>query len=106
MNRSETTRYMLKIRVQPTQPQVLQWNTDDFDATTMAPRHIFDPTYLPALDGNDVRSILMQLEPWYEFDTGRLELINRIHLWRYLIGDASADVDYWATRVENDPGRA
>ena len=42
----------------------------------------------------------MRSERWFEFDTGRLEMINRVKLWRYLLGDASADVDYWLTRLE------
>jgi hypothetical protein len=44
----------------------------------------------------------MQLEPWYEYDTGRLELINRLKLWRYLTGADQADVDYWLSRIENE----
>ena len=42
-------------------------------------------------------------EPWYEQDTGRLEILNRVRLWRYLLGDERADVDYWLTRIENEP---
>jgi len=45
---------------------------------------------------------LTRLEPWFELDTGRLEILNRIRLWRYLLGDESIDVDYWLTRLEND----
>ena len=47
---------------------------------------------------------LMALEPWFEADTGRLELINRLKLWRYITGDPKADVDYWLTRIENEWG--
>ena len=36
-------------------------------------------------------------------DTGRLEILNRVLLWRHLLGDEAADVDYWLTRVENEP---
>jgi hypothetical protein len=57
-------------------------------------------------DENDVQSILCSSEPWYEDDTQRLEFINRIQLWRYLLGDARADAHYWSTRVENEPSRA
>ena len=31
-----------------------------------------------------------------------LEYLNRIRLWRYLLGDDSFDADYWLTRVENE----
>jgi hypothetical protein len=43
----------------------------------------------------------MTPEPWFENDTGRLEFLGRIKLWRYLTGDATYDADYWLTRVEN-----
>ena len=46
----------------------------------------------------------MTPEPWFEQDTGRLEYINRIKLWRYISGDPEFDADYWMTRVENEAG--
>ena len=48
-------------------------------------------------------TILTRPEKWFENDTGRIEYINRIRLWRFLLGDDSFDADYWATRVENEP---
>ena len=45
----------------------------------------------------------MRPEKWFEADTGRLELLNRIRFWRYLLGENSVDVDYWLTRIENEP---
>ena len=103
VNRSSAMRYMLKIRLGPRVPQVRLWNTDDLSDETLAPRPIFDPTYAAALDPDDVRTILMTPEPWFELDTGRLEFIQRIRLLRALLGDESADVDYWLTRIENEP---
>jgi hypothetical protein len=50
-----------------------------------------------------VAAILMRSEPWFEQDTGRLELINRIKLWRYLTADDRYDADYWLTRLEHAP---
>ncbi|MCA6244210.1 MAG: hypothetical protein IM658_09795, partial [Phenylobacterium sp.] len=47
-----------------------------------------------------VEQILMTPEPWHENDTSRLELLNRVKLWRYLTGDPDYDADYWATRLE------
>jgi hypothetical protein len=47
-----------------------------------------------------VEQILMTPEPWHENDTGRLELLNRVKLWRYLTGDPDYDADSWATRLE------
>ena len=32
--------------------------------------------------------------PWYESATGRLEIMNRARLWRFLTGDETYDTDY------------
>jgi hypothetical protein len=103
VNRTDRTRFMLKLRLGPTVRQCRLWNTDDLDGATTAPRPIFDPHTLRDPDAEDVRNILMSREPWHEFDTGRLDLMQRIRFWRYLVGDESADVDYWWSRVENEP---
>ena len=50
-----------------------------------------------------MHTILTTPEPWFEADTGRLEFLNRIRLWRYLLGDERFDADYWLTRIENEP---
>ena len=47
----------------------------------------------------------MTPEPWFEQDTGRLEYVNRIKLWRHLSGDPHFDADWWMSRLEN-PARA
>ncbi|MEU0842145.1 phytanoyl-CoA dioxygenase family protein [Streptomyces sp. NPDC005962] len=86
-NDSGVPRYMFKIRFNPTVPQVRLWNTDDLG----------DPA---------VAEELRTRFPWYEQATGRLELHNRIRLWRALTGDPSFDLDHWMTRVTNRPGRA
>ncbi|MFI0820091.1 phytanoyl-CoA dioxygenase family protein [Streptomyces sp. NPDC021098] len=86
-NDSGAPRYMFKIRFNPTVPQVRLWNTDDLG----------DPA---------VAEELRTRFPWYEQATGRLELHNRIRLWRALTGDPSFDLDHWVTRVTNRPGRA
>jgi hypothetical protein len=101
VNHADRTRTMFKIRMNPSQPQVRRW-----DMTTMpeapAERPIFFvKSHLP----ETVESILMTPEPWFEQDTGRLEFLNRVKLWRHLSGDAHFDADYWATRLEN-PARA
>ena len=106
VNRTDTVRYMLKLRIAPSVAQVRHWNTDDLTEEAIGARPIFDPTYTASLDADDIRTILCRPEPWYELDTGRLEYINRIRLWRYLIGDERADIDYWVGRIENDPGSA
>jgi len=99
-NRSERLRYMFKMRLAPTRPQVRLWDTSDLD--TRAPqRPIFWTGGAPSPD--DVHGILTASEPWHEQDTGRLEHLNVIRFWRALTGDDSFDADYWLSRVENEP---
>jgi hypothetical protein len=86
-NDSDVRRYMFKIRFNPTVPQVRLWDTSDLD----------DPAVLAELG---------RRFPWYETATGRLEIYNRVRLWRALTGDTTFDIDYWMTRVSNRPGRA
>ncbi|WP_183107334.1 phytanoyl-CoA dioxygenase family protein [Streptomyces sp. 1114.5] len=86
-NDSDTTRYMYKIRFNPTVRQRLLWDTSD----------LHDPR---------VRSELDVVFPWYEAATGRLERYNRALLWRELTGDPGFDLDHWVTRVSNRPQEA
>jgi len=100
VNRSERLRYMFKIRLCPTEPQVRLWDTADLPATTAAQRPIFWTGGIR--DRDSVAAILTRPEPWFEQDTARLEYINRVRLWRYLTGDPGYDADYWVTRIENE----
>jgi hypothetical protein len=86
-NDSDTTRYMFKIRFNPTVRQQRLWDTSDLG----------DPRVAAELDA---------VFPWYEHATGRLERYNRILLWRALTGDAGFDLDHWVTRVSNRPTEA
>ncbi len=101
-NRSAQERYMLKIRLCPQERQTRLWDTGDLlpDHKQQRPTFWIDPKRVP----DPVQQILMQPEPWFELDTGRLELMNRVRFWRYLLGDDSFDTDYWLTRIENEPG--
>jgi hypothetical protein len=83
-NLTQTRRTMLKLRLNPGGPQRLLWNTADVGD--------------PAIPG-----ILGSPEPWHG-NEARLEVVNRIKLWRHLTGDARFDVDYWLTRLENQAG--
>lgn len=83
-NDSDIERYMYKIRFNPTVPQVRLWDTADLG----------DPEVARELDARF---------PWYEHATGRLEVYNRVKLWRALTGDDTFDIDYWMTRVSNRP---
>ena len=66
------------------------------------PQVIFDFSKMASPDLGDLQTILCHGEEWFEFDTGRLEFINRIRLWRYVSGDDHFDAHYWLSRLEND----
>ena len=98
-NQTDQVRYMFKIRLNPTVRQFRLWNTHDLDGST-EPKVIYgaaDP------DAESIATILGRPEPWHEAADGRLEIVSRIKLWRFLTGDESYDVHYWLTRVENMP---
>ena len=98
-NDSDRLRYMFKIRLCPTQRQTRLWDTRD-----LAERSESRPIFWNSnpVNPDTIESVLMTPEPWFEADTGRLEYINRIKLWRYLTGDERWDADYWMTRIENE----
>ena len=96
-NRSDKLRYMFKIRLCPTERQCRLWADADLGPSHFEQRPIFWRGV--GTDVDPVQAILVKSEPWFEADTGRLEYINRIRFWRYLLGDDSFDADYWATRV-------
>ena len=77
-NDSDRRRVMYKLRLNPTVRQLRLWNTDDID----------DP---------EVTATLLR-EPSWAGNDGRLEQVNRAHLWRYLTGDDEFDLDYYLTR--------
>ncbi len=83
-NITQSRRVMLKLRLNPGVPQRLLWNTSDLGDST-------------------IPGILGSPEPWHG-NEARLEVVNRIKLWRHLTGDARFDVDYWLTRLENQAG--
>ncbi|MFT5090802.1 MAG: hypothetical protein ACI906_000046 [Candidatus Latescibacterota bacterium] len=76
-------RYMFKLRLNPTVRQKLLWNTDD-------------------LQDDEIPSILSNNHRWYGNEV-RLEVVNRIKMWRFLTGDDTYDVSYWLSRLENMP---
>lgn len=99
-NRSDDPRFMFKIRLCPTERQERLWDTSDLTPEVEQQAPIF---WTGTHQKHPIHDILMKPEKWFEADTGRLEFINRIRFWRYLLGDESVDVDYWLTRVENEP---
>jgi len=98
VNRSDRTRAMFKIRMRASGSQKRQWAARHHPRAE-SQRPIFYLKRTPPQD--TVAAILMRPEPWFEQDTGRLEFLNRIKLWRYLTDDPTFDADYWMTRVEN-----
>ena len=99
-NKTDRVRYMFKVRLNPTVRQLRLWNTDDLDESTREHKVIFGGSDSTR---KDVQSILGKQEPWFEAADGRLEIVNRIKLWRFLSGDDNFDVHYWLTRLENMP---
>jgi hypothetical protein len=100
LNLSDSVRYMFKIRLCPTVRQQRLWDDSDLGNDHFEQRPIFWTDGRQPRD--PVQAILTKAEPWFEADTGRLEFLNRIRFWRYLLGDDSFDADYWLTRVENE----
>jgi hypothetical protein len=105
INRSDRLRYMFKIRLCPTERQQRLWDTRDLPPHDTSQRPIFwtGASAHPGNNAHDIAAILTRSEPWHEADTGRLEFVNRIRLWRHVTGDADFDADYWLTRLENEP---
>lgn len=101
VNLADEVRYMFKIRMHASGSQVRGWNLEDLPQRN-AQRAIFFRKSPP--EQGTVETILTTGEPWFEQDTGRLEYVNRIKLWRYLTGDATYDADYWLTRLETGAG--
>ena len=82
-NLTNQTRYMFKLRLNPTSRQLCLWDTADID----------DPS---------ISGILSRNHEWYGNEV-RLEIVNRIKFWRFLTGDDKFDVSYWLSRLENLP---
>lgn len=95
-NPSDTDRWMYKIRLNPSVSQVKRWDTQDFDRVQNdASDHTF------ALMRHDsVAQIFRTMQPWQKGHESRYEQMQRANLWRYLSDDASFDVDYYHTRIE------
>jgi len=98
-NPSDGERLMYKIRLNPTEPQVRQWDTSDLDEVHNGP----DDHLFARFRTDSVAGILRHREPWHGEADHRLELAARAQLWRYLTGDDRFDVDWYLTRTE---GRA
>lgn len=97
-NKTDRKRYMYKIRLNPRVRQLRLWNTDDLPANYNKPIFTRETNAI-----EDIQTILGRQEPWFEDAGGRLEVVNRVKMWRFLTGDNNFDVHYWLTRLENMP---
>ncbi len=100
-NQTDRIRYMFKIRLNPRVRQCRLWNTEDLDQQMNLKPVLSAPA--KERQPESLFTILGKLEPWYENADGRLELINRIRFWRFLTGNQEFDMNYWLTRLENQP---
>lgn len=100
-NDTDRVRYMYKIRLNPRVRQLRLWNTEDLEEQMSKDPFTNRGAWSP--DEENIYSILAAREPWYEYASGRLEIVNRIKFWRFLTGNESFDVQYWLTRLENMP---
>ncbi len=95
-------RWMHKIRLNPTVPQVRLWNTTDFDEVQNSPSdHVF-----ATMQSGSVAETFRTMHPWMSMADHRNEQQQRALLWRYLSGDSTFDVDYYLTRLEQRRARA
>lgn len=102
VNPGHRDRWMYKIRLNPTVPQVRRWNLDDFEQVHNHPDdHVFATSRT-----DSVAAILRRPVPWEGTDASRYDLMERVRLWRYLSGDQRFDADYYLTRHEQRSGLA
>lgn len=95
-NPGSADRWMYKVRLNPTVPQVRLWNTDDLDAVHNDPSdHVF-----ATMRFDSVAHVLRAMQPWQQGHEARYELMERVRLWRHLTGDPCFDADYYLTRLE------
>jgi len=89
-------RWMHKVRLNPTKPQVRLWDTADLDELHNLPTdHVF-ATMAP----DSVAHTFRRQHRWQSVNASRNEQIQRARLWRYLTGDDDYDVDHYLTRLE------
>jgi hypothetical protein len=84
-NHTQNHRYMVKLRLNPTVPQVRLFDTAD-------------------LDDASIPHILSTYQPWPGAEA-RLEILQRLRLWRAL-SRTDFDADLWLSRLENQPQAA
>jgi hypothetical protein len=95
-------RWMHKIRLNPTEPQVRLWNTADFDEVqSRSTDHVF-----ARMQSGSVADTFRTMHPWMGVTDYRNAQLQRALLWRHLTGDSRFDIDYYLTRLEQRAERA
>ena len=95
-NPGSQDRWMYKIRLGPSVPQVRLWDLSDFEVMQNPPS---DHVFATVAEGT-VAERLRKMQPWQQGHEARYELMERVRLWRYLSGDADFDADFYHTRLE------
>ena len=99
-NPGTADRWMHKVRLNPTVPQVRLWDTSDLDAFNNPPSDHFFARMQP----DSAAQMFRTWHRWMGITEYRNEQIQRARLWRYLTGDDSYDVDHYLTRLESRAG--
>lgn len=99
-NPSESDRWMHKIRLNPTAPQVRHWDLSDLESLQNPPSdHVF-----ARMETESVAQTFRSWHPWHGITDYRNEQVQRAQLWRYLTDDHTYDVDHYLTRLESRAG--
>lgn len=97
-NPSDTDRWMFKLRLNPTRPQIRLWDTSDY--ASVVPGN-WDHSFATTAAGPSVPEELRRTQAWSFTGESRIDLMQRIALWRYLADDPDFDVDWYYTRIES-----
>jgi len=85
-NRTDTTRYMFKLRLNPSVPQIRLFDTTD-------------------LDHPDIGRNLSRIQPFFGND-GRYEQMQRVLRWRYISDQPNFDIgERFLRRIEYNPSK-
>ena len=101
-NGGEASRWMHKIRLNPTEPQVRLWDLSDFEAH----HNLSSDHFFATMQPGSVAETFRTWHPWMGVTDYRNDQIQRALLWRHLSGDEAFDVDYYLTRLEQRAQRA
>jgi hypothetical protein len=102
-NPSEVDRRMFKIRLNPSEPQVRHWDTSNYDDVVHGD---WDHIFATIAPGQSVAQELRQPHAWSFDGEYRLEVMERVRIFRYMAGDTNFDVDWYHTRIDRHRANA